>query len=128
MAAEISPRAKAWLAVAAVPIILYTLLPIGWIVSLSLKPSADITDRNYFPRSLSWDNYKYIFTGGGHDVFVPALINSIGICLIATVLGVLLIPMLYVAVEKVIGGAKHTAAPTVAPSPTLATGHGQAGH
>ena len=90
MSAEISPRAKAWLAVAAVPIILYTLLPIGWIISLSLKPSADITDRNYFPRSFSWSNYKYIFTGGGHDVFVPALINSIGICLIATVVGVAL--------------------------------------
>jgi len=30
--------------------------------------------------------------------------------LIATILGVLLIPMLFVAVEKVVGGAKH--APT----------------
>jgi len=88
MAAEISPRAKAWLAVASLPIIIYTLLPIGWLLSLSLKPSADITDRKYFPRSLSWENYKYIFTGGGQDIFVPALVNSIGICLIATVVGV----------------------------------------
>ena len=69
MAAEISPKAKAWLAVAAVPIILYTLVPIGWLVSLSLKPSSKITDRNYFPRDVSWENYKYIFTGGGSDHF-----------------------------------------------------------
>ena len=33
-----------------VPIILYTLLPIGWILSLSLKTGATINDRNYFPR------------------------------------------------------------------------------
>jgi multiple sugar transport system permease protein len=90
MAAEISPKAKAWMAVAAVPIILYTLLPIGWLVSLSLKPSGDITDRNYFPRSLSWENYKYIFTGGGASLFRPALVNSIGICLIATFVAVIL--------------------------------------
>jgi len=90
MAAEISPKAKAWLAVAAVPIIIYTLLPIGWILSLSLKGGTSINDRNYFPRKWSWDSYKYIFTGGAHDLFVPALINSIGICLIATIVGVAL--------------------------------------
>jgi len=90
MAAEISPKAKAWLAVAAVPIILYTLLPIGWILSLSLKGGTSITDRNYFPRHWSWDSYKYIFTGPAHNLFVPALINSIGICLIATIIGVAL--------------------------------------
>ncbi|GAB2474140.1 carbohydrate ABC transporter permease [Jatrophihabitans fulvus] len=90
MAADISPKAKAWLAVAAVPIILYTLVPIGWLVSLSLKPSSEITDRRYIPSTFSWENYKYIFTGGGSDIFVPALINSIGICLIATLIAVIL--------------------------------------
>jgi HAE1 family hydrophobic/amphiphilic exporter-1 len=42
--------------------------------------------------------------------------------LIATILGVLLIPMLYVAVERVIGAKQHapTPAPTLAPEP----GHG----
>jgi HAE1 family hydrophobic/amphiphilic exporter-1 len=39
--------------------------------------------------------------------------------LIATILGVLLIPMLFVAVEKVIGGAKQHA-----PTPTPAAGSG----
>jgi HAE1 family hydrophobic/amphiphilic exporter-1 len=48
--------------------------------------------------------------------------------LVATILGVCLIPMLYVAVEKVIG-AKH--APATAPTPQpahLATDHGQGSH
>ncbi len=49
--------------------------------------------------------------------------------LVATILGVCLIPMLYVAVEKVIGGAKQPApAPVVTPPPTLAPQHGHGGH
>jgi HAE1 family hydrophobic/amphiphilic exporter-1 len=40
--------------------------------------------------------------------------------LVATILGVLLIPMLFVAVEKVVGGAKHAPAPTKTPAPALA--------
>jgi hypothetical protein len=45
--------------------------------------------------------------------------------LVATILGVCLIPMLFVLVEKVTGGSKHPApaAPTVTPQ-SLATGHG----
>ncbi len=48
--------------------------------------------------------------------------------LIATILGVLLIPMLYVAVGKVIGGAKPVPVPVPAPGATLATEHGQGSH
>jgi len=50
--------------------------------------------------------------------------------LVATILGVCLIPMLYVAVERIIGGgAKQPHAPlTVGPAPTLAPGHGHASH
>ncbi|MGH8961244.1 MAG: carbohydrate ABC transporter permease [Jatrophihabitantaceae bacterium] len=88
MAADISPRAKAWLAVASVPIIVYTLLPIGWLLSLSLKSDTTIDDRNYVPRHWSWSSYSYILTGGAHSLFLPALRNSVGICLIATVVGV----------------------------------------
>lgn len=91
MAAEISTKAKTWLAVASVPIILYTLIPIGWLISLSVRPIAtEKADRNYIPNTFTWDNYTYIFTGGGKDLFLPALVNSIGICLIATVVAVIL--------------------------------------
>ena len=48
--------------------------------------------------------------------------------LIATILGVLLIPMLYVVVERLVGGgAKHAAAPAAAPlsvPPATPSGHG----
>jgi hypothetical protein len=45
--------------------------------------------------------------------------------LIATFLGVLLIPMLYVAVGRVIGGGTK---PAPAAGPPLAAGHGEGGH
>ena len=46
--------------------------------------------------------------------------------LIATILGVCLIPMLFVVVERLTGGAKqHAAAPASLPPQTLATEHGQ---
>jgi hypothetical protein len=48
--------------------------------------------------------------------------------LIATILGVLLIPMLYVVTEKVIGGAKKSAPVPAAPHPALAASHGQGSH
>jgi multiple sugar transport system permease protein len=90
MSAELSTKSKTWLGIAAVPIIIYTLLPIGWLLSLSLKPSSEINDRNYFPQAFSWGNYRYILSGAGSSLFRPALRNSIGICLIATILGVAL--------------------------------------
>jgi HAE1 family hydrophobic/amphiphilic exporter-1 len=46
--------------------------------------------------------------------------------LVATILGVCLIPMLFVAVERLFGQSSHPV-PIVAPAPTLAseTGHGR---
>jgi HAE1 family hydrophobic/amphiphilic exporter-1 len=47
--------------------------------------------------------------------------------LIATILGVLLIPMLYVMVGKVSGGTTPATVPAT-PPPTLAAGHAQGSH
>ena len=48
--------------------------------------------------------------------------------LVATILGVLLIPMLYVAVEKVIGGEMKSPMPAAPSPPVLATEHGSGSH
>ncbi len=68
-------------------VVLYALIPVAWILSLSLKPTDELTDNNFFPRSITWDNYRGIFDD---SQFTAALRNSIGIALIATVLAVLL--------------------------------------
>jgi multiple sugar transport system permease protein len=61
------------------------LLPVAWIISLSLKRPADLNDRRFFPATVNFDNYRAIFADAQ---FPAALWNSIGIALIATLLSV----------------------------------------
>lgn len=67
--------------------VIYTLLPVIWIVSLSLKKPGDLADRRLFPNEIYWGNYQAVF---GEPQFPAALWNSVGIALIATVLSVIL--------------------------------------
>jgi multiple sugar transport system permease protein len=68
-------------------VVLYALLPVAWIISLSLKPGSDLSDGRFIPKSVTFDNYTKIFD---QDVFTSALRNSIAIALISTVIAVLL--------------------------------------
>jgi multiple sugar transport system permease protein len=68
-------------------IILYALIPVFWIVSLSMKVGDDITNKTFWPSSLSLENYRIVF---GTDLFTSALRNSIGIALISTSISVVL--------------------------------------
>ncbi|MBI4940600.1 MAG: carbohydrate ABC transporter permease [Actinobacteria bacterium] len=71
-------------------IVVYALFPVAWIVSLSLKAPADIANQQFLPTKLSWTNYELILTGSASDLFLPALRNSFGICLIATAISCVL--------------------------------------
>ncbi len=79
-----SRREKNLWIVAGVAIVLYALFPIAWIVSLSFKAPSDIANGQFLPTSATWGNYSTILTGSASDLFLPALRNSFGICLIAT--------------------------------------------
>jgi multiple sugar transport system permease protein len=68
-------------------IIIYALFPVLWILSLSLKPNENLTDRTLIPRAVSFENYTTLFESGE---FLRPLVNSIGIAVIATFLSVLL--------------------------------------
>ena len=61
-----------WVA-GAVIVVVYALVPVAWIVSLSLKKPADLTDGKFFPRSVSLENYRSIFDS---SQFTSALRNS----------------------------------------------------
>jgi multiple sugar transport system permease protein len=69
----------------AIIIVLYTMLPIIWILSLSLKPPGDLTNKKFWPTHWTLGNYRTVFKT---SLFTDALRNSIGIALIATVIGV----------------------------------------
>ncbi|WP_158019277.1 carbohydrate ABC transporter permease [Mycobacterium basiliense] len=62
-------------------VLVYALLPVLWILSLSLKPTSTVKDGKLIPSSITLDNYRGIFRG---EFFSSALINSIGIGLTTT--------------------------------------------
>jgi trehalose/maltose transport system permease protein len=85
-----SRKQRIWWIVGGIAIIIYCLFPIAWIISLSLKAPADIANRSFLPTDPSFTNYSTILTGSASDLFLPALRNSFGICLIATAISCIL--------------------------------------
>jgi multiple sugar transport system permease protein len=72
-------------------VLVFALIPVLWLISLSLKPPEAITDGRFIPSEVSFDNYKSLFEGGIDDSpFIKPLINSIGIALITTVISIVL--------------------------------------
>lgn len=89
-------RATGWTVVNAL-VVVYALLPVLWILSLSLKPTSTVKDGKLIPDGITFDNYKGIFQG---NVFSSALINSIGIGLITTLIAVVIGGMAAYAVAR----------------------------
>ncbi len=78
---------KAWWSAAFVVIAVCSLVPVVWIIMLSLKTPETATDGSFIPHQWTLHNYRDIFN---QSVFTSALRNSIGIGLIATTLAVML--------------------------------------
>ncbi len=79
-------RVTGW-TTALVVVIVVSLVPVLWIVMLSLKTPATATDGSFIPHQWTLSNYSDIFNAG---LFTSALRNSIGIALISTALAVML--------------------------------------
>jgi multiple sugar transport system permease protein len=71
-------------------VLLFALIPVVWIISLSFKTPATITDQNFFPAEFSLDNYEALFTDGLDGPFLKPLINSIVIASITTLIAIVL--------------------------------------
>jgi trehalose/maltose transport system permease protein len=78
---------KAWWGAAFAVIAVCSLVPVVWIIMLSLKTPETATDGSFIPHQWTLSNYSDIFK---QAVFTSALRNSIGIGLIATTLAVVL--------------------------------------
>ena len=68
-------------------VLLIAVIPVLWLVSLSLKDPSTLTDGSFYPHKWTFENYRGIFD---QPLFTHALVNSIGIALISTLLGVVL--------------------------------------
>jgi multiple sugar transport system permease protein len=82
---------------AGLAILVYTLLPVAWIVSLSFKEGDDINNKKFLPSHWSLDNYRTVFDT---SLFTSALRNSIGISLIATTVSVALATVAAYAIAR----------------------------
>src|SRR5215216_6989893 len=74
-------------------VLVFSLLPVVWILSLSLKTPKTVGDGRFLPAGGEWTlkNYKVLFEGGFDDSpFLHPLVNSIAIALIATAIAIVL--------------------------------------
>ncbi len=94
-----TPREKAFWSIAIAMVLLYALLPVVWIVSLSLKKPGDIADKKFLPTGgITFENFETIFK---EDIFNAALLNSLGIAAIATVISIVLAAMAAYALARI---------------------------
>jgi multiple sugar transport system permease protein len=89
-------RAAGWVVVDTL-VLVYALLPVLWILSLSLKPTSTVKDGKLIPSSVTFENYRGIFRG---DLFSSALVNSVGIGVLTTVIAVVIGGMAAYAVAR----------------------------
>jgi multiple sugar transport system permease protein len=92
-----TPRERILWTIAILVVLLYALIPVLWILSLSLKPAEQIGDGRFIPESFSLDNYDSVFSA---DTFNAALVNSIGIAAIATLISIVLASMAAYALSR----------------------------
>ena len=72
-------------------VLIFALVPVVWIMALSLKTPASVADGRFLPAHWTLDNYKGLFDGGiSNSPFLKPLINSIVIAVISTVIAITL--------------------------------------
>lgn len=78
-------------------VILYALLPLGWILSLSLKPASELGDGHFLPQTPSLEHFRAI---AADRQFPAALWNSLGIASLSTLLAILLATLAAYAIVR----------------------------
>ena len=78
-------------------VVIWTLLPVVWILSLSFKPESGINNEKFLPDTWTLDNYRTVFDT---PLFTSALRNSIVISLIATLLSVMIATVAAYAIAR----------------------------
>ena len=78
-------------------VLVFALVPVLWVLSLSFKTKDTLTDGYFIPQSWTWQNYADIFQT---SEFLLALVNSIGIAIISTVIAVVLGTMAAYAIAR----------------------------
>src|ERR1044072_5324693 len=78
-------------------VLVFALVPVLWVVLLSFKTKDTLNEGYFIPQSWTWQNYADIFQT---SEFLLALVNSIGIAIISTVIAVVLGTMAAYAIAR----------------------------
>lgn len=97
-----STKNKVGVVLGAILILVWCLLPVAWIISLSFKSQDAITNGSpgFLPSDgggAGWQNYRDVLAD---DQFLRAILNSIGISLIATLLSVIIATLAAYAIAR----------------------------
>jgi multiple sugar transport system permease protein len=95
---ESTQRQKILWVIGTFVVLFYALIPVLWIISLSLKDPTTIGDQKFFPSNFTWDNYSAVFSGGLG--FNHAIVNSIGIAMITTLIALVFASMAAYAITR----------------------------
>jgi multiple sugar transport system permease protein len=105
MTTTATPQRKLGWAGVNLVVLLYAFIPVVWIISISLKGDDTLNDGNFLPRNPDTTAYTQIFD---NPDFVRALVNSIGISLIATAIALVLAVMAAYAIARLDFPGKRT--------------------
>src|SRR3954471_22868695 len=94
---DTAPKRKVLWTLAVFVVLVYALIPVVWILSLSFKTPATIGDGRFLPSEWTLSNYSDVFNTG---FFTSALRNSIGIALIATLIALTFASMAAYAITR----------------------------
>ncbi len=97
MGGAVTPGRKLKWGVVDLLVLVFALFPVLWVVSLSFKTKETLDDGSFIPKEWTWQNYADIFET---TEFIRALVNSIGIAIIATVIAVVLGTMAAYAIAR----------------------------
>lgn len=96
----LSTKQKIGWAIVTVLVLLYALFPVLSILMTSFKTPGDLNSGTFLPSEFVLENYRQIFVGDAQDLFLPALRNSIGISVIATLIAVVLATLCAYAIAR----------------------------
>src|SRR5215216_1572809 len=95
-----TPRERAAWSLAIFMVLVYALVPVMWMISLSLKPADKLsTERGFFYGVFhpDFDNYDTIFSG---SIFTRPLVNSLVVAGISTLIAIALAAMAAYALSR----------------------------
>jgi multiple sugar transport system permease protein len=91
-----TPRERVMWSIGILVVLLYALIPVAWIASLSFKAKDQLGDGKFFS-GFSFDNYDVIFSG---SIFLRPLLNSIIAASVATLIAIVLAAMAAYATSR----------------------------